>query len=117
MHVPAADVEPYYKAYMILAKMLNTSDRLLEFRLLPGQVMTVDNRRCLHGRREFKASDGARQLQVLLYCHSIKFVQVPCQGNNANVCMTESIKTVGKSIKRHIYFEIPRHLNTKAFTT
>lgn len=64
MHVPAADVEPYYKAYTLLAKMLKEPDRLVEHRLLPGQVLTFDNRRVLHGRNHFSASDGVRHLQV-----------------------------------------------------
>ena len=64
LHVPTADVEPYYKAYTLLAELMQSSDRVLKFRLLPGQVMSVDNRRALHGRTDFKTSGGARRLQV-----------------------------------------------------
>ena len=35
-----------------------------KFRLLPGQTMTVNNRRCVHARSEIKLNGGRRSLQV-----------------------------------------------------
>ena len=60
------DVEPYYQAYLLLAKLFNTSERLLKFRLLPGQLISFNNRRILHGRNSFHSKErgGVRHFEV-----------------------------------------------------
>ena len=67
LRVPPADVEPYYKAYVLLAKLLESSENVLEFRLRPGQVFSGNNRRILHGRNAIQGV--SRHLQVILICH------------------------------------------------
>ena len=62
--MPPTDVLPYYNAYVLLAKMFSSSDKLLQFRLLPGQLISFNNRRILHGRNSFSSKGGVRHLQV-----------------------------------------------------
>lgn len=62
LRVPAADVEAYYKAYVLLAELFDSSERTLQIRLLPGQALSLNNRRILHGRNSFKGI--SRHLQV-----------------------------------------------------
>ncbi|XP_065882710.1 gamma-butyrobetaine dioxygenase-like isoform X2 [Dysidea avara] len=66
LQVSPVDVEPYYQAYLLLAKLFNTSERLLQFRLLPGQLISFNNRRILHGRNSFysKEREGVRHFEV-----------------------------------------------------
>ena len=61
LNVPPEDVEPYFKAYVLLGKLFESSERALRFCLRPGQAITVNNRRVLHGRNAFQ---GSRHLQV-----------------------------------------------------
>ena len=62
LNVSPADVEPYYKAYVLMGKLLNSSERMLQIRLSPGQAIAFNNRRMVHGRNPFHG--GARHLQV-----------------------------------------------------
>ncbi|XP_065882771.1 gamma-butyrobetaine dioxygenase-like isoform X4 [Dysidea avara] len=67
LQVSPVDVEPYYQAYLLLAKLFNTSERLLKFRLLPGQLISFNNRRILHGRNSFHSKErgGVRHFEGL----------------------------------------------------
>ena len=67
LSVPPADVEPYFKAYVLLGKLIESSERILQFRLLPGQVISMNNWRVLHGRNAFQG--GSRYLQVSYIIH------------------------------------------------
>lgn len=62
LNVPPSEVEPYFKAYVLLAKLFESSKRTLKFSLLPGQAFSVNNRRVIHGRSAFQG--GLRHLQV-----------------------------------------------------
>ncbi|XP_065882702.1 gamma-butyrobetaine dioxygenase-like isoform X2 [Dysidea avara] len=64
LQVSPVDVEPYYQAYLLLAKLFSTSERLFQFRLLPGQLISFNNRRILHGRNSFYSEgEGVRHLE------------------------------------------------------
>ena len=58
--VPPQWVEPYYDAYTKFARLLRDmeSEALVETRLTPGDLVAFNNRRMLHGRREFSHEDG-----------------------------------------------------------
>eukprot|EP00038_Savillea_parva_P018706 m.25149 g.25149 ORF g.25149 m.25149 type:complete len:519 (+) comp4214_c0_seq1:75-1631(+) len=45
----------YYAAYCALTEAIEQSPRTLEFRLRPGDMITFNNRRTLHGRRAFSS--------------------------------------------------------------
>ena len=51
----------YYAAYCHFGRLLAAPDSAVRFRLGPGDLFMVDNRRVLHGRDGF--SDGHRHLQ------------------------------------------------------
>jgi gamma-butyrobetaine dioxygenase len=55
-------VEPYYDAYRTFGRMLVGPDFQVRFRLEPGDLFIVDNRRVLHGRTGF-SGEGTRHLQ------------------------------------------------------
>ncbi|MEE2697160.1 MAG: TauD/TfdA family dioxygenase [Actinomycetota bacterium] len=59
--MPAGVIDDYYRAYRILGKLLHEPGNRIEFRLRPGQLMTLDNQRVLHGRTAY--TTGARHLQ------------------------------------------------------
>jgi gamma-butyrobetaine dioxygenase len=55
-------VARWYEAYFALLALLERRDAQLSFRLEPGELLVLDNRRVLHGRRAF-ADHGERRLQ------------------------------------------------------
>lgn len=55
------EVEAFYDAYRRFGRLLHDPDLTVGFRLAPGDLFIVDNRRVLHGRRGFSA--GRRWLQ------------------------------------------------------
>jgi [2-(trimethylamino)ethyl]phosphonate dioxygenase len=55
-------VEAYYAAYLALARMLESPEWQLRFKLDPGDLFIVDNLRMLHGRTAFSGA-GQRHLQ------------------------------------------------------
>jgi alpha-ketoglutarate-dependent taurine dioxygenase len=63
LRVPAADVDEYYAAYAAFAHVLRDIEldgrHLVEYRMSPGDVSVFNNRRMLHGRRNFGAPVGA----------------------------------------------------------
>lgn len=62
LNVSPADVEPYYKAYVLMGRLINSPERMLQIRLSPGQAVAFNNRRMVHGRNPFHG--GSRHLQV-----------------------------------------------------
>jgi len=67
LQVPPEDVEPYYEAYLLLTKLFNTPERMLQFRLHPGQMISFNNRRIIHGRNSFYSKNGGvRHLEVTI---------------------------------------------------
>lgn len=55
------EVEAFYDAYRRFGRLLHDPELTVGFRLAPGDLFIVDNRRVLHGRRGFSA--GRRWLQ------------------------------------------------------
>jgi gamma-butyrobetaine hydroxylase len=55
------EVEAFYDAYRRFGRLLHDPDLTVGFRLAPGELFIVNNRRVLHGRRGFSA--GRRWLQ------------------------------------------------------
>lgn len=63
LHLPAEQMDAWYSAYALLWKLFHSEAHQLEFTLRPGQMVAFDNRRVLHGRREFDPNSGPRHLQ------------------------------------------------------
>ena len=63
LHLPAEKMAAWYRAYKVLWQLFHSDAHQLEFTLKPGQMVAFDNRRVLHGRREFDPNSGARHLQ------------------------------------------------------
>ncbi|MEO1190410.1 MAG: TauD/TfdA family dioxygenase [Pseudomonadota bacterium] len=59
--LPEAVMADYYRAYRHFGALLWEPDLQRRFRLQPGQLLTFDNRRLLHGRSAIE-TDGARHL-------------------------------------------------------
>jgi gamma-butyrobetaine dioxygenase len=59
----AADLAGWYDAYLLFARLVADSQFQIRFRLDPGDLFIVDNRRVLHGRTAFEAATGSRHLQ------------------------------------------------------
>ena len=56
-------VEPYYQAYHKFAQWLQESEDVIELCMQPGDLLSFNNRRVLHARREFQLNGGQRHLQ------------------------------------------------------
>lgn len=68
LHCAAEDVEEYYRAYDLFKGLMKDEEILkewlIEFRLKPGEMVSFNQRRLLHGRRGFDhSSNGVRHLQ------------------------------------------------------
>ena len=64
--VPLIDkekLELFYSARKKLSELYNSENYKIEFKLLPGDLLMMDNYRLLHGRTEFDANEGNRFLQ------------------------------------------------------
>lgn len=61
--MPADELVDWYDAYLLFARLLADPSYQLQFRLEPGDLFVVDNRRVLHGRTGFAAEAGTRHLQ------------------------------------------------------
>lgn len=66
LDVPPADIQPTYRALCSFWRILRDPRFLVRLRLRPGEVLTIDNRRVLHGRMPFDESSGRRHYQG---CH------------------------------------------------
>ena len=62
LRIDPALVEDWYAAYRAFARMLEDPAWQIRFKLEPGDLFVVDNRRVLHGRTAF-AGTGQRHLQ------------------------------------------------------
>jgi gamma-butyrobetaine hydroxylase len=60
--LPPDLVGPYYDAYRTFGRMLESPEFQVRFRLDPGDLFIVDNRRVLHGRAGYSGA-GTRHLQ------------------------------------------------------
>jgi gamma-butyrobetaine dioxygenase len=61
--MPPGEMVFWYEAYLLFARLLNDPRFHVRFRLDPGELFIVDNRRVLHGRTAFAGSGGSRHLQ------------------------------------------------------
>ena len=64
--VPILDKEEldlYYKARNKISEKYNSDKYRIEFKLMPGDLMMMDNYRLLHGRTSFDTNEGNRYLQ------------------------------------------------------
>lgn len=62
--VPYEHMIAYYDAYKRFSRIIDDPSMTVSFKLKPGEAFLVDNRRVLHGRRAFDASNGgSRWLQ------------------------------------------------------
>ena len=64
--VPLIDKEKldvYYKARNKISELYNSNNYRIEFKLLSGDLLMMDNYRLLHGRTSFNANEGNRFLQ------------------------------------------------------
>ena len=53
----------FYEAYALFYKQLHSKKFQIEFKLQAGDIFCFDNRRILHGRKEFDPNSGNRHLQ------------------------------------------------------
>ena len=64
--VPLMDKEKldlYYAARKKISELYNSDKYRLEFKLIPGDLLMMDNHRLLHGRTTYDANEGNRFLQ------------------------------------------------------
>lgn len=68
--VSAADVPRYYDAYYKFARLIHDGSAVPQvlFKMQPGDVITFNNRRMLHGRTSFTLSQGAKRHLQGTYC-------------------------------------------------
>ncbi len=65
-YVPILDkkeLDLYYEARKYLSDLYNSDKYKIEFKLMPGDLMMMDNHRLLHGRTAFNPNEGRRFLQ------------------------------------------------------
>ena len=65
------DVEAYYRAYAKMNELIEreSENNLLVIKLVPGTVVTFNNRRMLHGRTSFSYPGSASQVRHLQGCY------------------------------------------------
>ncbi|KAK6186553.1 hypothetical protein SNE40_008569 [Patella caerulea] len=63
LQVDENDVEPFYKAYQKLIQAVHAWPYKYRTRLQPGDMITFQNRRALHGRAAYVSNGGLRHLQ------------------------------------------------------
>jgi len=56
-------MEKFYLAYRKFAELIHNSKYTVNFKLSPGDIFSFNNRRLLHGRKEFNPNSGHRHLQ------------------------------------------------------
>ncbi|PRP82224.1 hypothetical protein PROFUN_06236 [Planoprotostelium fungivorum] len=61
--VPEEEVLDYYRAVSAFTEITRRKEMELSFHLKPGEIITFNNRRVLHGRTSFDANSGGRHLQ------------------------------------------------------
>jgi gamma-butyrobetaine dioxygenase len=60
---PPDQLESYYRARRVFDHLLRSPEFEIRFRLAPGELLMMDNRRLLHGRAGFDPDEGLRHLQ------------------------------------------------------
>ena len=63
LHAAEADMPHLYAAYRHFARMTGEERFRVRFRLEPGHMAAIDNRRVLHARGAFDPASGERHLQ------------------------------------------------------
>ena len=63
-------LDAYYKARKTLSGLYNSKKFSIEFKLMPGDLLMMDNHRLLHGRTSYDANEGKRYLQG---CYGSKY--------------------------------------------
>jgi len=63
LDAPLDEVESWYRAYRLFARLLRRPENELRLRLAPGQLLMMQNDRALHGREAFDPNRGRRHLQ------------------------------------------------------
>ncbi|KAF9877059.1 hypothetical protein CkaCkLH20_05325 [Colletotrichum karsti] len=61
--VEQAEFRAWHMAARVFQNALETEENMFQYRLRPGECVLFDNRRVLHGRREFDAGSGLRWLK------------------------------------------------------
>ncbi len=56
-------LELYYKARKKISDLYNSNKFKIEFKLMPGDLLMMDNHRLLHGRTSYNPNEGKRYLQ------------------------------------------------------
>ncbi|NQV98963.1 MAG: gamma-butyrobetaine dioxygenase [Rhodospirillales bacterium] len=62
VNIPFDEMQAYYRAYRLFADIIDDQTMQVSFRLSPGELFIVDNRRVLHARKPFSGT-GQRWLQ------------------------------------------------------
>ena len=65
-YVPALEkskLDLYYKARKEISDLYNSEKFKIEFKLMPGDILMMDNHRLLHGRTVYDVNEGKRFLQ------------------------------------------------------
>ena len=57
------ELELYYKARKKISNLYNSNEFKIEFKLVPGDLLMMDNHRLLHGRTAYDPNEGKRFLQ------------------------------------------------------
>ena len=57
------ELDLYYRARRKISALYNSEKFRIEFKLIPGDLMMMDNHRLLHGRTVYDANEGKRFLQ------------------------------------------------------
>ncbi len=61
--LPTQEMVAWFDAYLLFARLLADPAYQVQFRLEPGDLFIVNNRRVLHGRSAYEACAGSRHLQ------------------------------------------------------
>ncbi len=62
-HLKNENLEKFYKAREKMGELCSSKNFELKFKLMPGDLLMMDNYRTLHGRTAYDASEGMRHLQ------------------------------------------------------
>ncbi|XP_033734100.1 LOW QUALITY PROTEIN: gamma-butyrobetaine dioxygenase-like [Pecten maximus] len=63
LNVDYSDVQPYYRAYHKFSQAIKNDKNFIELRLVPGEILSFNNRTILHARKSFELNGGVRKLQ------------------------------------------------------
>ena len=56
-----------YEAYLTIGKMLRDPANVIEYKMIPGDMVTINNHRVLHGRTEFTVTEGGSRFLAGIY--------------------------------------------------